>query len=56
VDNLEHLREIVAQIRKLSVLTTETLIAYERTPKRIKRLTDRRIARHWRERTRRADD
>ena len=56
VDNLDHLREIVSQIRKLRVLTTETLIAYERTPKRIKRLTDRRILRHWRERTRRADD
>jgi DNA-binding Lrp family transcriptional regulator len=56
VDNLDHLRDIVAQIRKLSLLTTETLIAYERTPKRIKRLTDRRIMRHWRERTHRADD
>ena len=56
VDSLDHLRDIVSQIRKLRVLTTETLIAYERTPIRVKRLTDRRIARHWHDRTRRADD
>jgi DNA-binding Lrp family transcriptional regulator len=56
VDDLDDLRAIVAQIRKLSVLTTETLIAYERAPKRISRLTDRRMIQHWKDRTHRADD
>ena len=41
VENMTKLKEVIAKIRKLKVITTETLIAYERISKRISRVTNR---------------
>ena len=41
VENMTKLKEVIAKIRKLKVITTETLIAYERISKRISRITNR---------------
>jgi DNA-binding Lrp family transcriptional regulator len=38
VENMDKLKEVIAKIRKLKVITTETLIAYER---RISRISNR---------------
>jgi DNA-binding Lrp family transcriptional regulator len=41
VENMDKLKEVISKIRKLKVITTETLIAYERISKRTRRLTNR---------------
>ena len=41
VKNMAKLKEVIAKIRKLKVITTETLIAYDRISKRISRITNR---------------
>ena len=53
VENMAKLKEVIAKIRKLKVITTETLIAYERISKRISRLTNRHIKKMHHNRTRR---
>jgi len=50
VENMDKLKEVIAKIRKLKVITTETLIAYER---RISRITNRRVKQMHHNRTRR---
>jgi DNA-binding Lrp family transcriptional regulator len=42
VDNMKKIREILAKVRKLKILTSETLIAYKKAP-RVKRVTNRHI-------------
>jgi len=42
VNSMKKIREAVAKIRKLRILTSETLIAYEKAP-RVKRLTNRHV-------------
>ena len=42
VDSMSKLREIVAEVRKLRILTSETLIAYKKAPK-VRRITNRHI-------------
>ena len=42
VDSMSKLRETVAEVRKLRILTSETLIAYEKAP-RVRRLTNRHV-------------
>lgn len=42
VEGMEKLREILAKVRKLRILTSETLIAYEKAPK-VSRITNRHI-------------
>ena len=39
---MKEIREILAKVRKLRILTSETLIAYEKAP-RTKRITNRHI-------------
>ena len=53
VENMAKLQEVIAKIRKLKVITTETLIAYERMPKRTSRLTNRHYKKMHHNRTRR---
>ena len=53
VDNMDKLKEVVTKIRKFKIITTETLIAYERASKRIRRVTNRRLKELWHARTRR---
>jgi DNA-binding Lrp family transcriptional regulator len=49
-DDMHKLAEVVEKIRKLKVITTETLITHK---KRIKRLSNRRHKEIWRTRTQR---
>jgi len=51
VDSMSKLREIVAEVRKLRILTSETLIAYEKAP-RVKRITNGNIRRMGHKRAR----
>ena len=53
VENMDKLKEVIAKIRKLKVITTETLIAYERVSKRISRVTNRHSKQMHHNRTRR---
>ena len=53
VDTMDQLRQVIRNIRKLRVITTETLVTYEKTGKRISRLTNGRIRRNWNERMQR---
>ena len=53
VENMNKLKEVISKIRKLKVITTETLIAYERISKRISRLTNRHSKKMHHNRTRR---
>jgi len=53
VENMTKLKEVIVQIRRLKVITTETLIAYERNSKRISRLTTRHIKKIHHKRARR---
>ncbi len=53
VENMTKLKEVIAKIRKLKVITTETLITYERISKRISRLTNRVYKQMHHNRTRR---
>lgn len=41
-DNMERVREIIGKVRKLRILTSETLIAYEKT-QRLRRLANHKI-------------
>jgi DNA-binding Lrp family transcriptional regulator len=41
VENMDKLKEVITKIRKLKVITTETLIAYDRISKRISRVSNR---------------
>ena len=52
VENMDKLKEVISKIRKLKIITTETLIAYERISKRIRRLTNRRHKKMHHDRTR----
>ena len=52
VENMDELRKVVEKTRKFRVRTTETLIAYERASKRLRRLTNRRRKRYMDARTR----
>ena len=40
--SMKEIREILAKVRKLRILTSETLIAYEKAP-RVKKITNRHI-------------
>jgi len=51
VDSMSKVREVVAKVRKLKILTSETLIAYKKTPK-VKRLTNNNIRRMGHKRAR----
>jgi len=42
VGSMEEMREVIAKVRKLRILTSETLVAYEKAP-RVKRITNRHI-------------
>ena len=42
VESMKKMREILAQVRKLRILTSETLIAYEQAP-RVRKLTNRHV-------------
>ena len=51
VETMDKLKQVIANIRKMRVRTTETLITYEKIEKRIRRLTNGRIEKHWSNRT-----
>ena len=53
VETMVKLKEVIAKIRKLKVITTETLIAYERISKRESRLSNRLSKQMHHNRTRR---
>ena len=53
VENMTKLKEVIAKIRKLKIITSETLIAYESVPKRVSGLSDRLLKRMHHNRTRR---
>ncbi len=42
VNSMKEMREIIAKVRKLRILTSETLVAYEKAP-RVKRIANRHI-------------
>ena len=42
IDSMKKMREVIAKVRKLRILTSETLIAYEKAP-RVKRITNSHI-------------
>ena len=42
VGSMKRMREILDKVRKLRILTSETLIAYEKAP-RVKRLTNKHV-------------
>ena len=42
VESMKKMREILAKVRKLRILTSETLVAYEKAP-RVRKLTNRHI-------------
>ena len=43
VESMEKLREVHDKVRKLRILTSETLIAYEKAPRRVERVTNRHL-------------
>ena len=43
VESMEELREVHDEVRKLRILTSETLIAYERAPRKKKRVRNHTI-------------
>ena len=43
VENMEKLREVHDEVRKLKILTSETLIAYERTPRKERRVRNNQV-------------
>ena len=53
VDSMDQLNQVIEKIRKLKIITTETLIAYERASKRVRRLRNNHIRRLGRTRARR---
>ena len=53
VENMTKLKEVISKIRKLKVITTETLIAYERLEKKISRFTNKHYKKLHHNRTRR---
>ena len=42
VDSMKEMREVIAKVRKLRILTSETLIAYEKAP-RVRKVTNNHI-------------
>ena len=52
VNTMKEMREILAKVRKLRILTSETLVAYEKAP-RVRRITNRHIRKLGHERARR---
>jgi DNA-binding Lrp family transcriptional regulator len=42
IDNMGKIPEILAQVRKLRILTSETLVAYKKAPK-VRKITNRHI-------------
>ena len=53
VENMDKLKEVIVKIRKLKIITSETLIAYERISKRISGITNRHYKKMHHNRTRR---
>ena len=53
VENMAKLKEVIAKIRKLKIITTETLIAYERISKRISSISNRYLKKMQHNRARR---
>ena len=53
VDTMDELKEIITKIRKLRIITSETLIAYEGISKKESRLSNRHIRKIHRNRARR---
>jgi len=53
VDSMDQLREVIEKIRRLKVITTETLIAYERASRRVRRISNNHLKRLGRSRARR---
>ena len=53
VENMTKLKEVINKIRKLKIITTETLIAYERISKRESRISNRLSKQMHHNRTRR---
>ena len=53
VDNMDELKEVITKIRKLRIITSETLIAYEAISKSKSRLTNGHIRKMHRNRARR---
>jgi DNA-binding Lrp family transcriptional regulator len=53
VDTMDELKEVIKKIRKLRIITSETLIAYEGISKKQSRLTNRHIRNIHRNRARR---
>lgn len=53
VDSMDQLKQVIEKIRKLKIMTTETLVAYERASKRVRRLTNNHVRRLGRTRARR---
>ena len=51
VETMDQLRQVIANIRKMRVRTSETLITYEKIQKRVRRLTNGRLEKHWSNRT-----
>ena len=51
VETMDQLKQVIADIRKMRVRTTETLITYEKIQKRVSRLTNGRVGRQWHNRT-----
>ena len=51
VETMDQLRQVIANIRKMRVRTSETLITYEKIQKRVRRLTNGRIEKQWNNRT-----
>jgi len=50
-NSMKKIREVIAKIRKLRILTSETLVAYKKAP-RLKRVTNRHIRKLGHERAR----
>ena len=42
VNTMKEMREVIARVRKLRIMTSETLVAYKKAP-RVKRITNRHI-------------
>jgi DNA-binding Lrp family transcriptional regulator len=53
VNNMDELKKVITKIRKLRIITSETLIAYEAISKKESRLTDRHVRRMQHNRARR---
>ena len=51
VDSMSKMREIITEVRKLRILTSETLIVYKKAP-RVRKLTNNRIRRMGHKRAR----